>query len=747
MVVMRRILAGLSGAVAVIALSATGALAQRTEAANITINNRGSDTIINLFVTPTTDASWGDDRLGSETLEAGGRFQFQLRTGACRHDVRATRDGMAEELRLNVDLCANRTITLNEASNVDASLPRREGGLVFFRVRNDADGGVATLTVTRAGQGGAGVDILGASTLESEQVFTGRVRRDQACNYDVVFGHEGGPTRFNNLNLCTIGRFAFDGTNQLKAFDNEARILATGVGPGSQTQTARPAAPSADGPAVDFTIINRSRTAINVINARIAGARTWGEDLLGADTLAGGAERTFQVARGTCAHEVRITWAGGAEEVRTAQNLCTTPQIEYASPPQQAGQGERKATPRAGGTPAVVRSEVVIVNQSSLAIANVYISSSRIDDWGDSRLQNDTIPPGGRRAITIERDGQCDFDIMVSFAGGREERRMRQNICRPREFAFGGRNSQQRIVEGDGPADGRAFAFLNDGRSEVMELYATPTNDTHWGIDRLGSDTLPMRARFELRLPQNVCQYDLRIVYRGGQRDERRNVDLCNRDSYSIGRQTPGTSLVSTGTGFYISERGHVLTNNHVIDGCSSVAIFRDGRRTPLQLVAADEASDLALLVEAGATTPALSLRSDGPSPMRAGERVVLIGFPVRQQLGGYNVTEGLISTLRGPRGDASLFQYTAPTQPGNSGGPVFDETGLVVGVVVAQLDKIGEDRRAQNINFGINLQTVRTFLGRQNIQTTDEAPGATLRPADLLERNLKSVLAIDCLG
>ncbi|MFX7792776.1 S1C family serine protease, partial [Acinetobacter baumannii] len=82
-----------------------------------------------------------------------------------------------------------------------------------------------------------------------------------------------------------------------------------------------------------------------------------------------------------------------------------------------------------------------------------------------------------------------------------------------------------------------------------------------------------------------------------------------------------------------------------------------------------------------------------------------------RSQLGGVNVTEGLVSGMRGALGDQSRFQYSAPTQPGNSGGPVLDEFGHVVGVVVSQIDKISGERTAQNINFGIKLDLVRTFL------------------------------------
>ncbi len=243
------------------------------------------------------------------------------------------------------------------------------------------------------------------------------------------------------------------------------------------------------------------------------------------------------------------------------------PRVAFTGPPERPGQGQAKAQQRRG--PAEI-SDLTIVNAASQPISGVAVSSSRVDEWGENRIDGQPIPVGGRRMLSIERDGQCNFDILVTYANGREDRRMRQNICTTREFTFG-RPPGPAVVQGAGPADGRAFAFVNDGRSEIMEMFVTPVSDTHWGLDRLGSDTLPRRGRLEMRLAQGECRFDLLMVHRGGARDERRNVDLCGRSEIGIGRTGPGNALVSTGTGFYVSGQGHILTNQHVIDGCSSL--------------------------------------------------------------------------------------------------------------------------------------------------------------------------------
>ncbi|MFX6019123.1 hypothetical protein ABTF08_19795, partial [Acinetobacter baumannii] len=90
-------------------------------------------------------------------------------------------------------------------------------------------------------------------------------------------------------------------------------------------------------------------------------------------------------------------------------------------------------------------------------------------------------------------------------------------------------------------------------------------SDTHWGDDRLGSETLPRRFRLELRVPEEGgCRWDLKLVYEGGQTVEQRDQDLCAKPEVSVGRPPRVGNLASTGTGFYVSTTGHVLTNQHV---------------------------------------------------------------------------------------------------------------------------------------------------------------------------------------
>lgn len=702
-------------AVCVGALS-TPASAQQNQARtiNASVNNQASDALQYLFVTPADAVSWGPDRLGSSTVSAGGRFTFRIpNTRACRFDVRAVFAQGAEDVKLGVNLCASAAMTFDGRSPLPEAQLNRQGPVALFAVRNETRVNLTNLYAVQP-NGQDGDDLLGDSILAAGATFTGRVRRGAACRADLKAVFQGAPDQIlTGQDLCAGVQVAFN----------------TGTAAAQQAQW-------------EIAVTNRSAATIQTISIRPERANAWGRDLLGSDTISANATFTIRTPRGrACVHDMRITFDGAPEQIRPAVNLCETRALDIAGPAIVTGRGVAKTAPTAangGGQ----RTAITVLNEGGRPAVSLFISSSRVSDWGDDRLIANRIAPGGRFAMEIERDNQCNYDIRIVFEGGREERRMRQNICERREIAFGGPNATR--IDGGGPATGRRATFVNDGHVAVRELYLTPVSDSHWGDDRLGSETLPRRFRFELRLPQEGgCRWDVRLVYEGGQSSERRDQDLCALQEMAVGRRERPGAVISTGTGFFVSPAGHVLTNHHVVDGCGQVSYTRPGQgRVRLRLIAQDESSDLALLQAEGASGPPVAFRSNA---MRPGEKVVLVGYPARSQLGSVNVTEGIISALRGPLGDENRFQYTAPTQPGNSGGPVLDESGLIVGVVVSQIDKISADRNAQNINFGVKPDLARNFLRANGVTPQEETPGEPLKVADILERRNASVLPLDC--
>jgi S1-C subfamily serine protease len=132
----------------------------------------------------------------------------------------------------------------------------------------------------------------------------------------------------------------------------------------------------------------------------------------------------------------------------------------------------------------------------------------------------------------------------------------------------------------------------------------------------------------------------------------------------------------STGTGFYISKQGEILTNSHVVEGCTRLKVG-DAKA---QFIASSKAWDLALIKVAQKSTSAVAAFSTLPAALNSD--VTVIGYPLSGLLGGLNVTRGAVSSLTGFQGDGTRMQITAPVQPGNSGGPVVDRRGAVVGVL-----------------------------------------------------------------
>jgi S1-C subfamily serine protease len=199
--------------------------------------------------------------------------------------------------------------------------------------------------------------------------------------------------------------------------------------------------------------------------------------------------------------------------------------------------------------------------------------------------------------------------------------------------------------------------------------------------------------------------------------------------------------VVSTGTGFFVTAQGHALTNAHVIRGCAAVAAFIEGARIPAVVIRSDERNDLALL-RVQATLPVPFARFRAAPGIRPGEGVIAAGFPLQQVLrNGLNITTGSVSAMSGIGGNAALMQMTAPVQPGNSGGPLLDAAGNVVGVVVSMLTE------TQNVNFAVQGVVART-LGEAEGHRFEERASKTALPAgDVADRAREFTFLVQCIS
>jgi S1-C subfamily serine protease len=206
-------------------------------------------------------------------------------------------------------------------------------------------------------------------------------------------------------------------------------------------------------------------------------------------------------------------------------------------------------------------------------------------------------------------------------------------------------------------------------------------------------------------------------AHEGTEPDERRTIDLFQRlapatvflsVTYDSTHPLLSPSVTGVGAGFVVDESGTVLTNSHVVEGAQMVtATFYDGRRVSAALVGLDPTSDVAVLqlaAERPAIVPILLGDSDA---LRIGQQTMVVGSPFGL---GFTLTTGIISGVGPPQGmtpfaPSRLIQTTAPLNPGNSGGPLVDSQGQVVGIATATL------MGAQNIGFAIPINVAKQVL------------------------------------
>jgi S1-C subfamily serine protease len=192
-----------------------------------------------------------------------------------------------------------------------------------------------------------------------------------------------------------------------------------------------------------------------------------------------------------------------------------------------------------------------------------------------------------------------------------------------------------------------------------------------------------------------------------------------------------------SGTAFFVTRDGKALTNAHVVSGCRQISVTMEGQRNAAKILAKDERNDLALL----ATDLHPSRAANWRLKIRQGEDVVVYGFPLTGMLAsGGNVTTGIITALAGLGDDSRLLQISAPVQPGNSGGPLLDRNGTVVGVIVSKLNVLsvasvtGGDI-PQNVNFAIKASVATAFLDAQRVEHAESSEIASLSTPDIADR------------
>lgn len=175
---------------------------------------------------------------------------------------------------------------------------------------------------------------------------------------------------------------------------------------------------------------------------------------------------------------------------------------------------------------------------------------------------------------------------------------------------------------------------------------------------------------------------------------------------------------VSSGTGFYINETGQLLTAAHVLRECLVTKVQTSTQSYDANVDASSTLLDLAVVSTGAPAERFLPLRKG--SEIFLGEAVTNVGYPLQGLLAASpNLTRGNVSSLNALKGSVGQFQFSAPIQPGSSGGPVVSDGGELLGVTVATLNAaklIESGALPQNVNFALDARYVAKFLDKHQV-------------------------------
>jgi len=169
---------------------------------------------------------------------------------------------------------------------------------------------------------------------------------------------------------------------------------------------------------------------------------------------------------------------------------------------------------------------------------------------------------------------------------------------------------------------------------------------------------------------------------------------------------------IAAGTGFLVDSTGVVVTNLHVIEGATRVTIkLHSGEQyTQIRVASFDQDRDLAILRLPGFDLPTVSLGNS--DAVKVGATVYAIGNPLGLE---ESVTKGIVSSIRVAKSGTKIIQTDSAVSPGNSGGPLINESGDVVGVVTFKISS------GENLNFAVPINYARALLSFEQPISLDE--------------------------
>ena len=175
-------------------------------------------------------------------------------------------------------------------------------------------------------------------------------------------------------------------------------------------------------------------------------------------------------------------------------------------------------------------------------------------------------------------------------------------------------------------------------------------------------------------------------------------------------------SGTSAGSGFFVTNKGHIVTNYHVVQNRKDIKFLYNDEEISAKLISSDQQLDLALLKAKIKNKNFIKFSNESP---KKAQSILVAGFPHAKAVSDdLIITGGIINSLKGAGNNTSMLQIDANINRGNSGGPIVDKnTGNLVAVATMKL--IGKDSSIENMSFGIKSSQVRDFLEANNLKVT----------------------------
>ena len=250
-------------------------------------------------------------------------------------------------------------------------------------------------------------------------------------------------------------------------------------------------------------------------------------------------------------------------------------------------------------------------------------------------------------------------------------------------------------------------------------------------IDKWERNDVELKLNLIKRLDEGVKKIAL---------EENRKYYAKKEEEKNQGIEVADDEIVaaSSGTGFFVSSSGHLVSNFHVIDGCSNVKLFYNDKEIDTETLAVDKKNDLAILKVNIKPKKIYAVSTEDAQLL---EDVIVAGYPLGKNISeAIKASSGTITALAGVGDNYSEFQTDAALNSGNSGGPILDQKGNVVGVAVSKIQAEG----VEGFNFGIKSSVLRIFANANNIELLPQK-NRPMNKRQLRELITNATVYLDC--